>query len=113
MLLTYPDNDSLQAIIDKVMEQRAEYEFTTTYRDTHYLWPVDDKKIVTNIETLFQEMKTLYIADGHHRSASSYLLAKHLKEENKEHTGNENYNYFMSYLIPESDLQIYEFKSIG
>ncbi len=57
-------------------------------------------------------MPALYIADGHHRSASSYLLAKDLKEENPHHTGEEAYNFFMSYLIPESDLKIYEFNRL-
>jgi uncharacterized protein (DUF1015 family) len=57
-------------------------------------------------------MDKLYIADGHHRCASSYLLSNELKEENKNHKGNEHYNYFMSYLIPESDLMIYEFNRL-
>ena len=109
VLLTYPDNDELKKIIETVMQDRAEYEFTTTYRDTHYLWNVDDKQIVEKISTLFGAMNSLYIADGHHRCASSYLLAKSLEFENKAHTGNETYNYFMSYLIPESDLKIFEF----
>ncbi len=112
VLLTYPDNDTLEKIISKVMQTRAEYEFTTTYRDTHYLWPVADKGLVSEISALFSEMKILYIADGHHRSSSSYLLAKKLKEENKNHTGEEAYNFFMSYLIPESDLKIYEFNRL-
>jgi len=112
VLLTYPDNDALEKIIESVMEDRAEYEFTTTYRDTHYLWKVDDEKSISEIQQLFSEMETLYIADGHHRSCSSYLLAKDLKEENKNHTGNEPYNFFMSYLIPESDLKIYEFNRL-
>lgn len=112
VLLTYPDNPELEKIIDSVMESRAEYEFTTTYRDTHYLWNVDDEEILGKIETVFSKMPSLYIADGHHRSASSYLLAKDLKKENPHHTGNEAYNYFMSFLIPESDLKIYEFNRL-
>lgn len=112
VLLTYQDNDELAQLIDQVMQDRAEYEFTTTYRDTHYLWKVDDDVLVGKISELYAQMETLYIADGHHRSSSSYLLAKHLKEENKNHTGNEPYNYFMSYLIPESDLKIYEFNRL-
>lgn len=109
VLLTYPDNNDLKDIIDQVMVERAEYEFTTTYRDTHYIWNLNDEALVQKINEIFKSIETLYIADGHHRSASSYLLAKTLKEENKEHTGKEFYNYFMSYLIPESDLKIYEF----
>lgn len=112
VLLTYPDNPELEKIMDSVMENRAEYEFTTTYRDTHYLWNVDDKEILEKIEAVFSKMPALYIADGHHRSASSYLLAKDLKQENPHHTGNEAYNYFMSFLIPESDLKIYEFNRL-
>lgn len=112
VLLTYPDNDELNTIIEKVMETRAEYEFTTTYRDTHYVWGVDDKKIIAKIENIFKEMDAVYIADGHHRSASSYLLAKDLQSENKNHLGTEKYNFFMTYLIPESELKIFEFNRL-
>ncbi len=112
VLLTYPDNPEMKAIKRKIMQSRAEYEFTTTYRDTHYLWKVDDEALVEKIQKVYSEMPSLYIADGHHRSASSYLLAEELKAENPQHTGNEAYNYFMSYLIPESDLKIYEFNRL-
>ena len=94
------------------MQSRPEYEFTTTYRDTHYLWVVDDKAVTNKIEAIFKAMPALYVADGHHRSASAYLLAKDLREKNPEHTGEETYNFFMSYLIPESDLKIYEFNRL-
>lgn len=112
VLLTYPDNKEISAIVENVMTTRAEYEFTTTYRDTHYLWNVDNDEIVSKISKLFSEMNSLYIADGHHRSASSFLLAEDLKKENDHHTGDESYNFFMSYLIPESDLKIYEFNRL-
>ncbi len=112
VLLTYPDNDSLEAVIAKVMANRPEYEFTTTYRDTHYLWNVDEEEIVKKIQEVFNGIPSLYIADGHHRSASSYLLAKDLRGENPHHTGEEAYNFFMAYLIPESDLKIYEFNRL-
>ena len=112
VLLTYPNNDALAAIINEIMESRPEYEFTTTYRDTHYLWNVDDEVLVKKIQNIYADMPSLYIADGHHRSSSSNLLAKELKEENPNHTGEEAYNYFMCYLIPESDLKIYEFNRL-
>jgi len=57
-------------------------------------------------------MDAIYIADGHHRTASSFLLSKSLKSKNKNHTGTEPYNFFMSYLIPESNLKIYEFNRL-
>ncbi|RMZ50884.1 DUF1015 domain-containing protein, partial [Flavobacteriaceae bacterium PRS1] len=58
---------------------------------------------IDSIQKAFESISTIYIADGHHRSASSSLLSKEMKTVN-----NERYNFFMSYLIPESDLRIYE-----
>ncbi|MCK7590819.1 DUF1015 domain-containing protein [Subsaxibacter sp. CAU 1640] len=112
VLLTYPDNDFIASIIKDTQKHRAEFEFTTTYRDTHYLWKVDDKTLVENIRNEFEQMKTIYIADGHHRTASSYLLYRDLKANNPNHNGDEHYNFFMSYLIPESDLRIHEFNRV-
>ncbi|WP_109439167.1 MULTISPECIES: DUF1015 domain-containing protein [Aquimarina] len=112
VLLTYPDNPTIAKIIDETIEHRAEYEFTTTNRDTHYLWKIDNKNSIQEIKEAFSLIQTIYIADGHHRSASSQLLAQDLKTHNSEHTGNEAYNFFMSYLIPESDLKIYEFNRL-
>lgn len=112
VLLTYPDNSIIHDIITEAQKSRAEFEFTTTYRDTHYLWKLDDAEVIDVIRKEFDNMETIYIADGHHRSASSYLLSEELKSENKSHVGNEPYNYFMSYLIPESELKIYEFNRL-
>ena len=112
VLLTYPDNNIIAKIIENTQKHRAEFEFTTTYRDTHYLWKVEDKITIAIISAEFEKMKTIYIADGHHRSASSYLLYKDLKDANPDHHGDENYNFFMSYLLPESDLRIHEFNRI-
>lgn len=112
VLLTYPDNDKITSMVSEVQKTRAEFEFTTHFRDTHYLWIVNDLNVVAKIQKEFENMKTIYIADGHHRSASSYLLSEELKSENKTHNANEPYNYFMSYLIPESHLKIYEFNRL-
>ncbi|HNQ27617.1 MAG TPA: DUF1015 domain-containing protein [Aquaticitalea sp.] len=112
VLLTYPDNEVIANIIKNVQKERAEFEFTTTYRDTHYLWPVGDKALIDGIRKEFGEMDTIYIADGHHRSASSYLLYRDLMADNPNHKGDEHYNFFMSYLIPESDLKIHDFNRV-
>ncbi|HEA28709.1 MAG TPA: DUF1015 domain-containing protein [Leeuwenhoekiella sp.] len=112
VLLTYPDHSDIKSIFDQVMSERAEYEFTTTYRDTHYLWPVLDANVVKQITELFSAINPVYIADGHHRSSSSYLLAEDLKRDNKKHDGDEPYNFFMSYLLPESQLRIHGFSRL-
>ncbi|QLE02723.1 DUF1015 domain-containing protein [Galbibacter sp. BG1] len=109
VLLTYPDNQEIDTIVNAVTQQTPEYEFATTDKAIHYLWKVDDANLIEKIQGVFSQLDSVYIADGHHRSASSNLLAKELQKENPEHTGEETYNYFMSYLIPESNLKIYEF----
>ncbi len=109
VLLTYPDNALISNIIKGIQNERAEFEFTTTFRDTHYLWLIENDEIIDNITKAFEAIPILYIADGHHRSASSYLMYKELKAQNPNHTGEESYNFFMSFLIPESELHIYEF----
>lgn len=108
VLLTYPDNDNLANIIKAKQQERAEFEFTTTYRDTHYLWLIDDKQSISKIKNEFGKINTIYIADGHHRSASSCLLAKEYNNDDEL----KRHNYFMSYLIPESELKIYDFNRL-
>jgi len=109
VLLTYPDSDVIDNILQKAMHEIPEYEFTTHNKETHYLWKICDEANVNQIKAEFDKMPHLYIADGHHRSASSCLLAKESKQANPEHTGEESYNFFMSYLIAESNLKIYEY----
>lgn len=109
VLLTYPDDNSIDQIITKYQEERAEYEFTTTDKNIHLLWVISDQKDIDELTNAFNAVETLYIADGHHRTTSSCMLAKTLAEENENHTGDEEYNFFMSYLLPESQLSIYEF----
>lgn len=112
VLLTYPDNNVISAIIKETQKNYAEFEFTMTYKDTHYLWKIDNEDTIATIQNEFKQMETIYIADGHHRSASSYLLYKDEKEKNPNHNGSESYNFFMSYLIPESELVIHEFNRL-
>ncbi|MDT0558826.1 DUF1015 domain-containing protein [Ichthyenterobacterium sp. W332] len=107
VLLTYPDNAVIKDIIIETQDAFPEYEFTMTYRDTHYLWKIEDETKIQAIQKEFETINTIYIADGHHRSASSYLMSKDdLANEKK------SYNFFMSYLIPESDLRIHEFNRL-
>lgn len=112
VLLTYPDNKEINSIIKKYKSQRAEYEFTTTNNKTHLLWVVEKDNDISKIEKEFNKINSLYIADGHHRSASSSLLAKDLSKNNPNNIGNEAYNYCLSYLIAESNLVIKEFNRL-
>ncbi|WP_457616752.1 DUF1015 domain-containing protein [Lutibacter sp.] len=109
VLLTYPENTVLNNIYKKYASYRAEYEFITQTKRLHKLWIIDTAEDIKNIELEFRKMNEIYIADGHHRCASSNYLANKYKSENKNHTGTENYNFFMSYLISDNNLKISEF----
>ena len=112
VLLTYPDSEAINKITAEVMKERPEYEFSSLNRDIHYLWVVDDAERTEIIKSEFERIPAVYIADGHHRSASSWLLAKESRENNPNHTGKEPYNFFLSYMIAESSLKLYEFNRL-
>jgi uncharacterized protein (DUF1015 family) len=103
VLLTYPKNNTLDDLFSVIMNDRPEYEFSTTDRISHFLWLIDDATQIATIQNEFKNIDSLYIADGHHRSASSALLA------NDYTAPGASQKHFMSCLIPESDLKIYEF----
>ena len=104
VLMTYKDNPKIASIIRKNTKKYPEYDFTSTDKIRHKLWKIDDGHTLGELTRLFKEEKELYIADGHHRSASSSLLAAESDSDN-----NPNSQYFLSYLIPETDIKIYGF----
>jgi uncharacterized protein (DUF1015 family) len=104
VLLTYPNNKKIDTIIDKYKEQTPEYHFTTQTGKTHTLWIINNTQDIKDIKNEFKKIDSLYIADGHHRSASSYLLSKELQTKKS--------NYFLSYLISESNLKISSFNRL-
>ncbi len=109
VLITYPDNELLTNLYQKYQQQRAEYEFTTNKKQQHLFWVIDNEEDIELITNEFAKMPAVYIADGHHRCASSNYFANQMKQQNPNHNGLENYNFFMSYLIPESGLKISAF----
>ncbi len=96
VLLTYPDNIGLQEITEQYTAKSATYAFATNDGCEHHLWNVSSDKDIKAIKDYFETIDALYIADGHHRSASSHALAKEYKNNNATHTEKEAYNYFMS-----------------
>lgn len=107
VLITYPEKPELQEWIDKRKQKRPTYLFTSLNRDRHTLWRIKDEAGIAWLQEQFAAMESLYIADGHHRSASANLLY----HEDKD-TGNEHLNYFMSFLICETNLKIYEYNRL-
>lgn len=109
VLLTYPDSPSIDKVIRKYTRLRAEYEFTTADKVSHLLWPVNDSADVDALVISFAKLESVYIADGHHRSSSSSLLAKKI---NKNGIKKGMHNYFLSFFIAESKLRIYDFNRL-
>ncbi|HMK06816.1 MAG TPA: DUF1015 domain-containing protein [Flavobacterium sp.] len=107
VLITYPDNSDLNDWINKQKLNSSLYEFSTTKKEKHTLWKVDNNDEINWLRKQFESIGDLYIADGHHRSASAELLY----EEDKI-SGNINLNSFMSFLIAESNVKIYEYNRI-
>ena len=107
VLITYPDKEALKNWIVNKKKEQPIYHFSTTNKEKHTLWKIDLENEITWLQKQFEEIPELYIADGHHRSASAELLHDEYKS-----FGNENLNYFMSFLIAESEVKIYEFNRI-
>lgn len=112
VLLTYPDDSELESLIEQVEETMPEFDFSTTDKIRHQLWVIEDPETLAVIHSRFEPMKHIYIADGHHRSASSSLLSKGRRDANTGHTGEEMYNYLMACMIPESQLSIYDYNRV-
>lgn len=107
VLMTYPDSIDIARWIALREENNPDFEFSTTSKDIHYLWKIEDENEIKWLQRVFEETGDLYIADGHHRSASAALLY----EQNK-HLDLENLKYFMSFLIAESNVKIYEYNRL-
>ncbi len=105
VLLTYKDNENIDALLEKYVNTRSEYEFTNTREVKHDLWIVNDKKDIETLQEAFANVDNSYIADGHHRVSSSSLYTKSQRE--KGYNGDEDFNYFMAFYIAESKLRIF------
>lgn len=111
VLLAYPGREKINALVEKYTKRRAEYEFTTTDRIEHSLWIIDEESDLEQLGTSFEEVQNLYIADGHHRTASSALLADAGRE--RFHIDEDSpVNYFMAYLVPFEEVTIYDFNRL-
>ena len=107
VLITYPDNETLNTWIAEKKKTQPIYSYSTTNKEKHQVWKIETEEEINWLTKQFENIPELYIADGHHRSASAELLY----DEDK-HLGNENLNYFMSFLIAESNVKIYEYNRI-
>jgi uncharacterized protein (DUF1015 family) len=114
IFLTYPENKTIDSIVnDIVNKQPVLYDFTAEDGIQHTVWLIDNAETIAAITNTFQqEIPYTYIADGHHRTASAAKVGKQLLEANATHTGNEDYNFFLSVLFPANQLAIMDYNRV-
>lgn len=112
VFFAFPDNEILETIIRKVTSAEAEYDFTAPDGFGHHFWVVDDPADIAAITKAFAAMPSLYIADGHHRSAAAARVGLEKAQTDPNHTGDEEYNYFLAVAFPASHLRIIDYNRV-
>ena len=113
VFFAYPDNSEINAIVEKVVKSKApEYDFVAEDGFGHTMWIIDDDATIKRITEIFSTIPAFYVADGHHRTAAAARVGAEKKAQNPHHTGNEEYNYFMAVVFPESQLKIIDYNRV-
>ncbi|MBQ1201130.1 MAG: DUF1015 domain-containing protein, partial [Alistipes sp.] len=112
VFFAYPDNAEIDAIVNKTIQAPAEYDFTAADGFGHQLWVIDDDKTCSRITEIFKSIPALYVADGHHRTAAAARVGAECKAANPNHTGEEEYCYFLAVTFPESHLKIIDYNRV-
>ena len=113
VFFAYPDNEKLNALLEKYAKTEPEYDFIAPIDGFgHKFWVISDKEDIDLITNEFAAMPSLYIADGHHRSAAAALVGAEKAKQNPNHTGNEEYNYFMAVCFQASQLTILDYNRV-
>lgn len=113
VFFAYPDDDVLTALLQRYAATKPVYDFVAPddgFR--HQFWIINDQNDIATITAEFAKMPHLYIADGHHRSAAAALVGAEKAKQNPNHTGNEEYNYFMAVCFPASQLTILDYNRV-
>ncbi|MBE2246775.1 MAG: DUF1015 domain-containing protein [Candidatus Competibacteraceae bacterium] len=109
VIITYTPHLTLQRFLNERMLEPAFLHFQYEDFGLHEVWKISTQNEIDFVKSCFSETKNLFIADGHHRTGSSALLAQEKRKENPNYTGNEPYNYFMGILLPSEHIQLHEF----
>ncbi len=113
VFFAYPDNATLDALIMRYAATAPEYDFIAPIDGfRHQLWVISDENDMALITDEFAKMPNLYIADGHHRSAAAALVGAEKAQQNPNHNGTEEYNYFMAVCFQASQLTILDYNRV-
>ncbi len=112
VFLVYPSSDAVDSTLARVSNATPDMDVTAADGVRHELWAVSDETTVTSLTQAFDAMHALYVADGHHRSAAASRVAVSSREANPAHTGEEDYNYFLSVIFPHNQMQILDYNRV-
>ena len=113
VFFAYPDNPEIDELIGKYIKKTPEYDFIAELDGFgHAFWIIDNDTDIAKITELFAVMPAMYIADGHHRSAAAALVGAEKAQQNPDHQGDEEYNYFMAVCFPASQLTIIDYNRV-
>ena len=113
VFFAYPDVDEMNKIVEKIVAtQEPEYDFIAPDGFGHKFWAIRDAATNARITEIFAGIPALYVADGHHRTAAAALVGAEKRAANPNHTGDEEYNYFLAVIFPESQLRIIDYNRV-
>lgn len=113
VFFAYPENGEIDALVAKYTAGSPEYDFTAALDGfRHTFWVMNDEADIRRITELFATMPAMYIADGHHRSAAAVLVGAEKAQQNPNHRGDEEYNYFMAVCFPANQLTIIDYNRV-
>ncbi len=114
VFFSYKAVPEIDAIVENIVKnEKPEYDFVAEDGFGHHLWPVNDSDTNTKLEELFaSKVPFTYVADGHHRTAAAARIGLEKKAQNANHTGNEEYNYFMAVHFPDNQLKIIDYNRV-
>jgi len=112
VLFAYRKSGVIDSLVKKVKKNSPEYKFTAEDGVTHIFWLIEDDDIILKIVEEFEKITHTYVADGHHRTAAASLVGRELQVENRYHQGIEEYNYFLTVLFPDDQLNIIDYNRV-
>jgi len=113
VFFTYPANKEIDAIVGKwVADHKPEYDFLADDGFGHHFWVINDKAIIEKLASIFSTIPSTYVADGHHRTAAAALVGNEKRQNNPNHRGDEEYNFFLAVHFPDDQLTIIDYNRV-
>lgn len=109
IFLTYRNQAEISKIMDKWIQNEPLYDFISEDGNGHTVWIINNDSDIERLTTLFKNVDSLYIADGHHRAKSAVEVGLKRRKENPGYTGEEEFNYFLAIVYPDNQLEVLDY----